>query len=300
MMSILIFLPATILFLLSAWVLKQSKQHRLNERMMEHFSAALPNVSAKSTGANQNFIQKLKVRVSIYAGFELQKKHLISIPTVLLLIVFLGWHAYGLFGAMLTFSLTVFFFGFLLPYNRLQRRKTQTISQVPLFIDQVLRTLSTGRSLENAIRFASSEASPPLRDVMDRVTRATDLGADLVESLTEVASLHQLRELNLIALAVRISNNYGSSPHEMLDSVVKMVRMQEQARRELSAMTGETRISAWVLGMTPIAIAAYIMMMNPNYLNMLLQDATGQTIMATALILQCLGALILWRMLRSV
>jgi tight adherence protein B len=79
-----------------------------------------------------------------------------------------------------------------------------------------------------------------------------------------------------------------------------MVRQQELARRELAAMTGETRISAWVLGMTPIAIAVYIMIMNPNYLNMLLEDAAGQTMMITALVLQGLGGFILWRMLRSV
>jgi tight adherence protein B len=65
-------------------------------------------------------------------------------------------------------------------------------------------------------------------------------------------------------------------------------------------MTGETRMSAWVLGMTPLAIALYIMVMNPNYLNMLLDDDTGKTLLTTALGLQGMGAFILWRMLRSV
>src|SRR5690606_35991828 len=147
------------------------------------------------------------------------------------------------------------------------------------FIDQVLRSLSTGRSLESAVRFAASEALPPLRYILDRVIRATDLGADMVQGLTDAARLHNLRELNLIALAMRISNNYGSSPREMLDSIVKMVRQQEMARRELSAMTGETRVTAWVLGLTPITIAAYIMVMNPGYMDMLLKDATGQTML---------------------
>jgi len=86
----------------------------------------------------------------------------------------------------------------------------------------------------------------------------------------------------------------------MLESVVKMIRQQELARRELAAMTGETRISAWVLGITPIAIASYIMVMNPNYLNILLQDPSGRTMMVTALGLQGIGTFILWRMMRSV
>jgi len=122
----------------------------------------------------------------------------------------------------------------------------------------------------------------------------------MVETLGEASRLHKLRELNLIALAMRISNNYGSSPRDMLDSVVKMVRQQEQARRELSSMTGETRMSAWVLGLTPLAIAGYIMVVNPSYLDVLLEEESGKTLMITALSMQAIGAFILWRMLRSV
>jgi len=211
-----------------------------------------------------------------------------------------GWFAYGVLGAALTFFTTIFVFGFLLPYSRLRRRQAQIVAQIPLFIDQILRSLSTGRSLESAIRFAAGEALPPLRYVLDRVIRAADLGADMVETLAEAAKLHNLRELNLIALAMRISNNYGSSPRDMLDSVVRMIRQQELARSELAAMTGETRMSAWVLGLTPLLIGGYIIVMNPSYLDILLKDPSGQTMLTTALALQGIGAFILWRMLRSV
>jgi len=294
---------AIVMLLLAVWMFKHSKEKRLRERMMHHFRQVLPygsTVSGSTPAAEQTYWHLFKVRASIYAGFELQKKHLFAIPLAFMCTGLVGWLIYGLVGASLLFSTTVFIFGFLLPYSRLHRRRSQTVAQIPLFIDQVLRSLSTGRSLESAMRFAADESLPPLRDVLDRVIRAADLGADMIESLTEAAKLHNLRELNLIALAMRISNHHGSSPRDMLDSVVKMIRQQELARRELAAMTGETRMSAWVLGLTPVAIAVYIMLMNPSYLNMLLEDDAGQTMVTTALVLEGLGALILWRMLRSV
>lgn len=294
---------AIALLLLAIWMLKHSKEARFRERMMHNFREVLPygtTVSGMAPGTPPPFWHVLKIRASIYAGFELRKKHAVFIPLAFISVGLIGWLTYGLLGAALTFFITVFVFGFLLPYNRLRRRQAQIIAQIPLFIDQVLRSLSTGRSLESAIRFGAGEAPPPLRYVLDRVIRAADLGADMVESLAEAAKLHDLRELNLIALSMRISNNYGSSPREMLDSVVRMIRQQELARRELSAMTGETRMSAWVLGLTPLVIAVYIMIMNPSYLDILLQDSTGQSMMTTALVLQGMGAFILWRMLRSV
>ncbi|MFD0913918.1 type II secretion system F family protein [Methylophilus luteus] len=295
-------LPVAMLFF-AIWMFRHSKQARIRERMVRHFREVLPDgttVAGVAPGVQQTRWHQFVTRASIYIGFELQKKHAFLIPLALLLLAMSGWLIYGLAGAILIVGTSLFIFGFLLPYSRLRRRQAQTIAQIPLFIDQLLRSLSTGRSLESAIRFASSESLPPLRYIVDRVTRAADLGADMVENLTEAAKLHNLRELNLIALSMRISNQYGGSPRDMLDSVVKMVRQQELARRELAAMTGETRMSAWVLGMTPLAIALYIMVMNPNYLNMLLDDATGKTLLTTALCLQGAGAFILWRMLRSV
>jgi len=296
-------LGAIVMLLLALWMFKHSKETRFRERMMHNFREALPygaTVSGMVPGTPPPFWHLFKIRASIYAGFELQKKHAVVIPMAFISAGMVGWLAYGFLGAALTFFTAIFVFGFLLPYSRLRRRQAQIVAQIPLFIDQVLRSLSTGRSLESAIRFGAGEALPPLRYVLDRVIRAADLGADMVESLAEAAKLHNLRELNLIALAMRISNNYGSSPREMLDSVVRMVRQQELARRELAAMTGETRMSAWVLGLTPLVIGAYIIVMNPSYLDILLKDPTGQTMMTTALALQGIGVFILWRMLRSV
>lgn len=300
--AVFIVVPALML-ILAIRMFRHSKLAYIRERMIEHFRESLPEapaISGLAAGAQQTGWHLFKARASIYVGFELQQKHIVGIPLAFTFAGIIGWLVYGLAGAVLIFSTTLFVFGFLLPYSRLRRRQAQTIAQVPLFIDQVLRSLSTGRSLESAIRFASDESLPPLRHIMGRVIRAADLGADMVESLAVTARQHHLRELNLIAMAMRISNNYGSSPRDMLESVVKMVRQQELARRELAAMTGETRVSAWTLGLTPIAIAAYIMVMNPAYLNILLEDAAGQTMMMTALALQGLGAFILWRMLRSV
>lgn len=302
-LNVILLLVGAGMLLLAVWMLGHSKQARLRERVAHNFRTVLPYGStplAENSVASLSFLDLLKVRASIYAGFELQRKHMIVIPLAFMLVGMVGWLVYGAVGAALAFLTSLFIFGFLIPYSRLHRRRTQIVAQIPLFIDQILRSLSTGRSLESAIRFAAGEALPPLRHILDRVVRAADLGGDMVQGLTDAAKLHQLRELNLIALAMRISNNYGSSPREMLDSIVKMIRQQEMARRELAAMTGETKVTAWVLGLTPVTIAAYIMVMNPSYMDILLNDDAGQTMLMAAVGLQVAGVFILWRMLRSI
>ena len=90
-------------------------------------------------------------------------------------------------------------------------------------------------------------------------------------------------------------------PKERLTPVIAFPHgaLQPPAR-ELAAMTGETRISAWVLSLTPISIAGYMMVVNPGYLDLMLQSPSGKTLLMTALGFQIAGVLILWRMLKSV
>ena len=288
---------------LAAWIYGTGRNARFREKVTVHFNQVLPRgstITGIPPGRQETFWHRLRVRASIYAGFELEDWHFIGIPMLFVFFGFIGWLWLRWTGAILFFGSSALIIGFLVPYIRLRRRQAQIVAQVPMFIDQVLRSLGTGRSVEGAIRLATEESKAPLRNILDRVVRATELGADMPETLAAAAKLHGLRELSLIALAMRISNSYGSSPKEMLQSVVQMIRQRELAQRELAAMTGETRISAWVLSLTPISLAGYMILVNPGYLDLMLQSPNGKTMMMTALGFQIAGVLILWRMLRSV
>ena len=280
-----------------------SRNARFREKVTFHFERVLPGgatISGVPPGSSETYFHRFMVKASIYAGFELKPGHLFAMALLMGLVGLMGWAWLGWTGVVLLTGGAGFLFGFLLPYTRLCRRQAQIISQVPMFVDQVIRSMGTGRSVESAIRLAAEASPVPLKYVLERVVRATDLGADMVQTLDEAASLHGLRELGLISLALNISNTYGSSPREMLQSVVQMIRHRELAQRELAAMTGETRISAWVLGLTPIVLAGYMVMNNPSYLDMMLEDSSGRSVLYMAGFMQITGVLLLWRMLRSV
>jgi tight adherence protein B len=301
--AILMIIGALMMFGLAMYLHIYSKNKRFREKVTFHFERVLPRgvtISGVPPGSPETRGHRIMVRASIYAGFELKPQHLAAMILMLFLVGLLGWIWLGTPGIFLLPAATIFIFGFLLPYIRLRRRQALITSQVPMFVDQVIRSMGTGRSVESAIRLAAEESAAPLKYVLERVVRATDLGADMAQTLNEAARLHGLRELSLVGLALNISNTYGSSPREMLQSVVQMIRHQELAQRELAAMTGETRVSAWVLGVTPVALAGYMVATNPGYLDMMLQDASGKTVLYVAASLQVMGVLLLWRMLRSV
>jgi tight adherence protein B len=187
-----------------------------------------------------------------------------------------------------------------IPQIRYRQKLNKLISQVPLFIDQIIRGLVTGRNVEGALKLASEDIQDPLREVMQRVQNNVELGADLGEAMRDMAHFYELKELHMLALAIHTSRVYGGSPREMLESIVNLIRQREQMQRELRAMTGETRFSAWVMGLLPSLIACYMVWINPDYVAGMWNDETGRNLLLVSLSMQILGGLVLWRMVKSV
>jgi tight adherence protein B len=202
--------------------------------------------------------------------------------------------------AGLIWAVLVVTFAVLVPQVRYQQRVSAMVAQLPLFIDQVIRGLVTGRNVEGAMQLAMEDLKQPLREVIERANKNVELGADLGEAMRDVATFHNVRELHMLALAIQTSRTYGGSPREMLESVVNLIRQREQMQRELRAMTGETRITAWVLGALPTVIAGFMVYANPSYIGTMWNDPSGRTVLMVAGGFQAMGGLILWRMIKSI
>lgn len=233
------------------------------------------------------------------AGMEVKPRQFVSGILCLLLMAILTGLAKGLaFG--LAVPLAVVAVVYLWLVYKAKKRIRLILMQLPLFLDQVLRGLGTGRSMEGSLRLAAEETPDPLKSIIGRIFRANELGVDLGEAIQETANLYRIDELYLLALAIRINRSYGSSVRDLLQSVANMINEREAVRRELRSLTGETRVTAWVLGLMPPGMAAYIMIMNPKYLETMWQDPSGKIMLIVATGMQIAGAVILWRMIKSI
>ena len=233
------------------------------------------------------------------AGIDVSGWHLSIGFLCLILLAILGGLWKGIAFALSVPVIGIFFI-YLWLLRKAKNRITLILAQLPCFLDQVLRGLGTGRSIEGTLSLAAEETPAPLKEIIDRVLRANQLGADLGEAIRETANLYRVNELYLLALAIRINRVYGSNVRELLQNVIKMIHDRDAARRELRALTGETRFTAWVLGSLPPCIAIYMLVMNPRYLEGMWQDPSGRIMFMVAVALQIAGTLTLWRMIKSI
>lgn len=293
-----LFLLALLLAAAAVWVLRSGQRAALRARVGHRFSD-LSAFGVAAGGEQRHLRGNLLDRWLWRGGIRLTPTRVAVGLAVSFLIVGLAWRSAGAVAAA-TVSAALAAIVLVWPHLQYRKRAAAMAAQIPLFLDQVVRGLATGRNLDGALRLATEETRAPLGEVMTRVQQAVDLGEDIGEALRDAARLYDLRELHFVALAVHIGHGYGSSPKEMLESAAKMVRHREQAQRELRALTGETRISAWLLSVLPSALALYMVAVNPDYINAMWHDPTGRIVLLLALALQATGVVILWRMVKSV
>ncbi len=290
--SLLLGLLGSLLLALGLALLRKGWRKSGQERVLQRLGqgAAAGPVSTRAGWLERTFLR---------AGLDLPRERLGLLLTTWLAAVLLAALAGGWIPALAMALLIPLGLRAWLGW-RYRRRVRRLVEQLPTLLDQVVRSLHAGRTLGDAVVRAIDASPDPLRAALSRVSRDVQLGVSLPDALQEVAELFEQEELRILALGVRVNHRYGGGASELLGNLIKVIQEREQIARQLRAMTGETRFTAVVLALLPISVAGYILAVNPGYLMSLWLDASGQRMLLTAFLMQALGCVILWRMLRSV
>ncbi|WJF91286.1 type II secretion system F family protein [Paraburkholderia bonniea] len=181
---------------------------------------------------------------------------------------------------------------------RIQKRRQMIVRQLPSFLDGIVRLIVLGNSVPAAFQASLQSTEAPLRECLDHVSRMLRLGTEIDRALAHVALVYRISEFDLIGAVLRLSVKYGGRADVMLDRMASFMRDLEQAERELTAMSTETRLSAWVLALLPIGIGGFLIVSNPAYFGVMWHDDTGRLLVYLAFALQIAGAFLLYRLAR--
>ncbi|AIZ35473.1 type II secretion system F family protein [Pseudomonas parafulva] len=272
-------------------LLRQVRYKRGEERALRRLGRAW---QAQSGATRRDWLELRLQRAGLGAAeWPVRRILLLWLGLALLAALVIGWQV----ALLLLLGLPLA--GYLYLGWRARRRMRQLIEQLPGLLDASVRSLKAGRTLSDAVLGGIEGTREPLHSTLSKVRRSVQLGVPLDDALSELAELYDQDELRLFALGLRINQRHGGNASELMENLIRMIREREQGIRQLKAMTGETRVTAWVLGALPLFMVGYFLVVNPAYLMQLWQDASGQMMLLLAFALQTLGCVVLWRMMRS-
>jgi tight adherence protein B len=242
---------------------------------------------------NAQFWKKIGVLIE-QADLPIKTGELFYIQLGLALLLGLPAGFAGIFPAI---TLVLFVMGFLLPvmFVRFKARKRQKAfdGQLPETLIAMAASLKAGHSWNQAVDTIIRDGAEPTSKEFGRVASEVRLGRPSDEAMESMAKRLGSTDFEFVVMSVNIQRQVGGSLAELLDQIAETVRLRQQFRRKVKALTAMGRMSAYTLVAMPFLMGLGISAINASYMAPLFTTSTGHMLLVVAFVSISIGALIL-------
>jgi tight adherence protein B len=200
-------------------------------------------------------------------------------------------------GAPSILVLLLMLVGFLAPLPALMiaaHRRTKAFDrQLPDVLATIASTLRAGHGLRMALKAIVDDGSPPASEEFSRVLGEEKLGRPLDQAIDAMCNRIGSPDLAYVATAINVQSQAGGSLASLFDTLSETVRERQRHARKVHALTSLGRMSAIVLTLMPIGLAALMTLISPSYMTPLYTTTGGHILMVLCLTSMAVGALIL-------
>ena len=183
--------------------------------------------------------------------------------------------------------------------HRARKRMNELADAMLGYFDRVRQLLVVGNSLAVALSKATNSSPPIVIEFFSPAIRRIANGAGVAESINQLADELDLYELRLFGVAIETNLRFGGSLTSILANLIDNIRRRAAIIRELRVSTSQIRLSAWILGILPIAVAAGVMAQSPEYILWFVEEPTGRKMLIFCAIAQLLGAIAMRKISRA-
>ena len=188
--------------------------------------------------------------------------------------------------------------GFMIPRFWLGRRKSGRLNQfnkqLPDTITLIANGLRAGSSFLQAIELVVREARPPVSTEFARVIREVNLGLAFDEALENMVRRVRSDDLELMATAISIQHNVGGNLAEILDSIAYTIRERVRIKGEIRTLTAQQRLSGYVVGFLPIALAGFLFIAAPGFMAPMFDDSVSIAGLPAGVIILLIGGFMMF------
>jgi tight adherence protein B len=166
-----------------------------------------------------------------------------------------------------------------LPYLLMRRARARRLvrieEQLPEAADFIARALRAGHSFSNVLQIVGNELPEPLSGEFRLAREEINYGVPLSEALHNMAARIPLTDLRYLVIAVLIQRESGGNLAEILTNISTLIRGRLKLAGQVRVLSAEGRMSAWILGTLPFAVAGALAVINPKYVSLLWTEPTG-------------------------
>jgi tight adherence protein B len=119
--------------------------------------------------------------------------------------------------------------------------------------------------------------------------REIELGASIESALGNMVKRIGSSDLRLVVMVITIQHSVGGDLPAILTTLADTMKMRSEMRAEVLASTAQSRASALIITLLPIAAALGLYFLVPSYFRPMFLDPVGWFLLAVAAVMLGLG-----------
>ncbi|MEO8745959.1 MAG: type II secretion system F family protein [Candidatus Dormiibacterota bacterium] len=183
--------------------------------------------------------------------------------------------------------------GFALPALYLRNRRGHRLAQfeagLPRAMELMGNSMKAGQSVAQSLKAVTENAGPPLSDEFGLARREVELGASIESALSNIVKRIGSSDLRLMVMVITIQHSVGGDLPAILTTLADTMKQRAEMRAEVLASTAQSRASALIITLLPIAAALGLYLLVPDYFRPMFLNPLGWFILAVAAVMLAIG-----------
>lgn len=179
-----------------------------------------------------------------------------------------------------------------------QKRAKQLNDQLPQALSLVANGLRAGFSFPQAMAVVGREMEAPISEEFSKVLRDNSYGKTMEEALQDLGKRTDDEDLDIFITTLVIHQQVGGDLSEILDIISETIRERVKLKGDIRTLIAQSKMSAWVIGILPVAIGAALFALNPSYMGTMLRNPLGLALLGVAGGMMLIGAFILTKIVK--
>lgn len=178
-------------------------------------------------------------------------------------------------------------------------RQKKIRSQLPEVAEELARAARSGRNIESSLHFVAGDTAAPLGDELRLAVRRTDLGVDVASAVRDLPERTGVASLTMLTSAISLHQDTGGDLVSVLERLAAAMRDRMHFINRMRAATIASRLGAILMLVIPPLIIGFYVFRDPEYLNNLMSSFWGRLTFWSGVVLQIVGAALVFRILRK-
>lgn len=165
----------------------------------------------------------------------------------------------------------------------------------PEAVDLLGRAVRAGHAFTTGLEMVATELPEPVAGEFKLVFDEQSFGLPLRDALMNFAERVPIVDVRFFVTALLIHKETGGNLAALLDDLSSVIRERFRLLRDVRVRTAQGRLTAGILIALPPAFVVLMRTVNPDYVTPLFTDVMGRYMLGAAVLLQIVGAFVLWR-----